>query len=42
MIDTRRAVAHTRATRPAALGFIFATALMDIIAIGIIIRLSRG
>jgi DHA1 family tetracycline resistance protein-like MFS transporter len=37
MIDTRAAAPLTRATRPAALGFIFATALMDIIAIGIII-----
>ena len=38
-IDTQDAapVATGRAARPAALGFIFATALMDVIALGIII-----
>jgi len=37
MIDTRAVVPSPKAPRTAALGFIFATALMDIIAIGIII-----
>ena len=37
IIETQGAAPVGRAGRPAALGFIFATALMDVIALGIII-----